>query len=184
MTTPTQPTGGANEPVVRRLSADDATAFQELRLFGLRESSSAYAASYEEEVDLPLAEVAARLVRPDSAVFGAFADGLVGTAGVYRQPHRKMRHRAHLWGVYVHPAARRRGVGLALMREALRFAEHDLEVRYLTLAVNLANQAAITLYQSCGFTNIGVERDLLLIDGVFHDDLRMVCDLRRSRDLA
>lgn len=180
MASPPDPNPDHDDTVVRRLTADDAAAFQELRLFALRESSSAFAASYEEEFDYPIAEVAARLMKPDSAVFGAFATGLVGTAGVYRQPQRKMQHRAHLWGVYVHPTTRRHGIGLALIRQALHFAQHDLEVRYVTLAVNLANEAAIALYRSCGFTDIGVERDLLLIDGVFHHDLRMVCDLRHQ----
>jgi len=43
---------------LRTLTPEDASVFQELRLQGLREAPTAFASSYEEECDTPLAAVA------------------------------------------------------------------------------------------------------------------------------
>ncbi|MBM4185850.1 MAG: GNAT family N-acetyltransferase [Gemmatimonadetes bacterium] len=162
---------------IRRLVETDAAEFQALRLLGLQESSQAFAASYEEEADTPMSAIAERLADPEAAVFGAFDPALIGVVGVYRQAKAKMRHHGHIWGMYVHPAARRRGVGRALVLEAVDFAATALRLRYLTLGVNVANRAAIDLYRSIGFVPIGVERDFLVVDGLFQDELHMRCDL-------
>src|SRR5262245_37670863 len=88
---------------IRARIADDAAAFQELRLFALRECPTAFSSSYEEECDIPLTRVGERLAAaPDRAVFGAFDNGtLVGMVGLLREQHRKLSHKAVVWGVYV-----------------------------------------------------------------------------------
>ena len=58
---------------IRALAPPDSTAFQALRLRGLRECPEAFASSYEEEVDTPLSEIERRLQpKTDSAIFGGF----------------------------------------------------------------------------------------------------------------
>ena len=45
-------------------------------------------------------------------VYGAFADGaLAGVVGYSRDPRVKNRHRGKVFGMYVAPEHRRRGVG-------------------------------------------------------------------------
>ncbi len=52
----------------------------------------------------------------DNFVFGAFDQGqLVGTAGFFRYPLAKARHKGRIWGVYVRESCRRRGIGRALL---------------------------------------------------------------------
>ncbi|MFI4867846.1 MAG: GNAT family N-acetyltransferase [Steroidobacterales bacterium] len=54
-----------------------------------------------------------------SAIFGAVKnDQWAGMVGVYRREGRKANHRAQLWGMFVTPVLRRRGVGLALLSAA------------------------------------------------------------------
>lgn len=55
----------------------------------------------------------------------------------------------------VSPAARGRGVGARLVREALRLAE-EAGSRTLRLDVLANNKAAASLYRSCGLTDLGV----------------------------
>jgi GNAT superfamily N-acetyltransferase len=116
--------------VIRPLDAADAAAFQALRLRGLREVPGAFGSTYEEEAGVPLDEVAARLARGaerEDVVFGAL-DGkgvLVGVAGLRRDSHRKARHRAHVWGMYVAPEARGRGLG-RLLNKTLSFFHNTL----------------------------------------------------------
>jgi RimJ/RimL family protein N-acetyltransferase len=160
---------------IRVLLAGDAAAFQELRLLALRECPTAFSSSYEEECDIPLMRVGERLgPGPDRAVFGAFDDGrLVGTVGLLRERHRKLSHKAFVWGVYVAPAFRKRGVGRRLLQAALDHAAAMSGLRQVTLGVNASNSASIALYISLGFEPYGVEKGFMLVDGVLHDEIYM-----------
>ncbi len=161
---------------VRRLAPTDAEQFQALRLRGLRECPTAFASSFEEEVDTPLAHFAERLApRRDGALFGWF-DGSVlrGVVGVQREGMAKLAHRAIIWGMYVAPEARRSGVGRHLAVHALEYAARDLGVRQVHLGVTTDNEAALTLYRSVGFAVYGTEPGYLSIDGDLHDEHLMV----------
>ena len=161
---------------MRALGADDAAAYQALRLQGLLESPSAFASSHEEERDTPVAAVAARLANQrQGCVFGAFDGGrLVGVVGLRRESFRKLAHKAHIWGMYVEPSARRFGIGRQLVARALEQATAMEGVRQVTLGVNAANAPAVGLYEAMGFVSFGREDGCLMVDGVLHDELHMV----------
>ena len=169
---------------LRVLEAGDVAAFTALRLGALQECPTAFSSSYEEECDIPLAQRAERMAPDrDHAIFGAF-DGqtLVGTVGLHRESHRKLAHKAVIWGVYVVPSFRQRGVGRLLLERALDHATSMPGLLQVTLGVNTENTAAIALYESLGFETFGVERGFMLVDGVLHDELHMaraVASLRR-----
>lgn len=64
----------------------------------------------------------------------------------------------HILNVAVHPDHRRHGIGLLLMREALREARaHAAEA--VTLEVRRTNASARRLYDSLGFEEVGVRRN-------------------------
>lgn len=168
---------------IRRLTPEDAAAFQSLRLAGLLAQPEAFGSSHAEEVDLPLEDVAQRLwPQPDRAVFGAFqGNALVGVAGLGREGMRHTRHKGLLWGLYVAPAARRQGQARALVRAVLSLAEEVPGMRQVNLCVNAGNAAAIALYASLGFQCFGLEREALCVSGQWHDELLMVCRLPLPR---
>jgi hypothetical protein len=90
---------------LRRLGADDAAAFQALRLEALAAHPCAFAATREEEAGQSLLDVAVHLER--QPVFGGFADGrLIGIAGFAIPAPAKKRHKGLLWGVYVREGRR------------------------------------------------------------------------------
>jgi RimJ/RimL family protein N-acetyltransferase len=162
---------------IRALSPTDASAFQALRLRGLRECPEAFASSYEEELDAPLAELEKRLQpRSDSAVFGAFkGSDLVALVGLQRESMAKLAHKSFIWGVYVAPEVRGNGVGAQIMGYALRYASEVLETRQINLGVNTKNSAALALYKRLGFVEFGLERGYLLVGGELQDEYQMVC---------
>lgn len=161
---------------IRDLVSEDARVFQALRLAALRECPSAFASSYEEEDEMPMAVVAERLVvKADRCVLGAWlGSDLVGMLGLQREEMRKLAHKAFIWGMYVAPSARRRGVGRQLIDQALVRASSMNGVHQINLGVNAANAEAIALYEAAGFTAFGVERGFMLLDGELHDELHMV----------
>src|SRR5688572_32283912 len=109
---------------LRTLDSSDVAAFRALRLAALRECPTAFSSSYEEERDIPLAHAAQRMAPDrDRAIFGAFDGGtLVGTVGLQRERKLKLAHKAVIWGVYVAPSFRQRGVGRLLLEHALAHA--------------------------------------------------------------
>jgi ribosomal protein S18 acetylase RimI-like enzyme len=171
---------------LRALEPGDAAAFKALRLAALKECPTAFSSSYEEECDLPLEEVARRLPPDrDRTIFGAFdSDDLVATVGLQRESHRKLAHKAFIWGVYVAPGFRRRGLGRRLLERALAHARSMPDLLQVTLGVNTANEAAIALYEALGFEQFGLERGFLRVDGVLHDELHMVLVLTRDSPRA
>lgn len=60
--------------------------------------------------------------------------------------------------VAVHPSQRKKGIGLALVREILTLGK-ELGLDYVTLEVRESNSPAISLYEKCGFRNMGTRRN-------------------------
>jgi ribosomal protein S18 acetylase RimI-like enzyme len=159
---------------IRQLTTEDASAYQALRLRALQESPTAFSSSYSDEMDRSPSEIAARVApAPDGSlcVFGAFAgDRLAGMLAFIRPRRAKLRHATEFAGMYVAPEFRRRGLGGALLDAALAHARSLPGVRQVKLAVNAANLAARSLYQSRGFTCFGVEPEALCVDGRYYDE--------------
>ena len=90
----------------------------------------------------------------DAAVFVAEgADGIVGRLSLGRDPHPASRHVADL-GLMVAAGHRRRGIGHALLEQAVAWAA-EVGVRKLELHVFPHNEGAIALYESFGFRREG-----------------------------
>jgi len=94
----------------------------------------------------------------DAAVFLAELPGdrIVGRLSLGRDPHPASRHVADL-GLMVAAGHRRRGVGRALLEQAVGWAR-DVDVRKLELHVFPHNTAAIALYERFGFRREGYRR--------------------------
>ncbi len=172
--------------LVRRLAPSDASAYQALRLAALRESPSAFSSSYEQESNTLPATIEAHMAPGSGRIrIGAF-DGaeLIGMVGVGRDEAPKVRHKAWVRGMYVAPEYRGKGVARRMMALALACAGALDGVRQVVLAVTAGNASAQALYESMGFTVYGREPDALLVDGVFYDDLQMMCRIDAAAALV
>lgn len=101
----------------------------------------------------------------DWAVLGAFAPDLVGSVGLFRDRHFKASHRVHVWGVYVSPSFRKRGVAEELMRASIDYARSLQGVEWILLSVSSAALGALRLYEKLGFVHWGTEPDALRHNG-------------------
>lgn len=94
---------------------------------------------------------------PDAVVLVAeTAEEIVGRLSISRDPHPASRHVADL-GLMVAAGHRRRGVGRALLLAAEEWAR-GAGIRKLELHVFPYNEAAIALYESCGYEREGYRR--------------------------
>jgi ribosomal protein S18 acetylase RimI-like enzyme len=155
---------------LRRLLPRDAALYRDIRLEALRLAPEAFSSTFARESGKGLAWFAARIER--APVFGAFVDGeLVGTAGFFVNPGRKEGHKGGLWGMYVRPAARNRGVGRQLVEAVSDHARQHVEL--LQLTVVSGNEAARRLYASLGFVEYGIEKNALKEGGGCWDEILM-----------
>ena len=164
---------------VRALTPEDAAAYLVLRREMLVDSPWAFASSVEDS-DFEPETLAAKLHEPGQAIVGGFdGERLVGAAGVYRDRHLKMAHRARVWGMYVTPPARGRGLGEKLLARAFEVARSWPGVDSVGLSVSANAPAALRLYQRLGFAEWGVEPATLVVDDVAYDEIHMVLVLGR-----
>ena len=168
--------------LIRRLTPTDAQAFQAFRLAALQEAPSAFGSSYEEEKDFPASIIEGRLaLKTDRGPFGAFVDGnLIGLVALGRENMNKLSHKALVWGMYVLPEFRGKGVARALLAEVLALARSIPEVTQVNLAVNASNSVAIRLYESAGFKKFGCEPNALCINGKYHDEVHMHLPINKT----
>lgn len=123
----------------------------------------------------------ARLRASDTqAVFGALtADGeLAAIAGARRDALVQVAHKAVLWGVFVAPAHRGKGLARRLIGAALTHVSRDWGIAQVNLCVNIENEPAKALYASLGFETFGVERRAMRVGDRFYDEQHMVRMLR------
>jgi ribosomal protein S18 acetylase RimI-like enzyme len=143
---------------IRELTPEDAGAYLRLRQQALASEPLAFLSSPQDDRASSVEAVRELLSRgPDSVIFGAFDEDLVGSVGVYREPELKAAHNAHVWGMYVAPDLRRRGAGRELLLAALEHARRLSGVVQVHLGVTDVASSARRLYESVGFRRWGTE---------------------------
>lgn len=156
---------------VRPIRPGEGALLREVRLAALAANPGAFLETYDEVAadsdDLWAARVAASTGEGDQLVLVALADGRpVGMAGIARDIGQRRRHRATLWGVWLDPACRGRGVGRRLVQEALDWAARA-GVRAVYLEVVENEDPSWSLYGRLGFVRREVDPFGAHVDGSF-----------------
>lgn len=172
--------------LIRPLVPADAHAYTAVRREALTDSPWAFSASPEDDLALDPAHIAKRLTESGFAIIGAFEeDGrLLGMAALMLNHRKKLAHRAHIWGVYVSPAARGRGLGETVMRKTLEIARGWPGVTSVSLSASVRSTRAISLYARLGFVPWGTEPGCLVLNGEAIDEIHMVAFLNGTTDQA
>jgi ribosomal protein S18 acetylase RimI-like enzyme len=168
-------------PYIRSLEISDAAALFELRRHALRDAPSAFLASPED--DLGSSEDAVRQLlgrAPESVVFGAWNQTLVGMLGFNRSSQIKSAHKAQLWGMFVIPSFRGRGLGEELLLAAIAHARVSDGITSMQLCVSESATSAKRLYERLGFRTWGVEPDAIRYQGQSFADHHMALSLTFS----
>jgi len=167
---------------IRLFTEQDAQTLWNLRMMALETDPWSFVDSPEELRAMSVQEFATRL-RADHAenfIVGAFEQGAaVGMVGCYQEVPLKRRHKAWIWGVFVAPAARGRGIAKSLMQAGIQRAKTIRGVEMLLLTVAVDQPAPRKLYASLGFRSFGVEPRGLKIGNDSHDEENMVLEFHR-----
>lgn len=156
--------------------------YSDLRLEGLIECPAAFTTDADSWERSPRSVLEAHLSpeRAHSPILGAWLgdEELIGLLGMNREQRRSVSHKAGLWGFYVAPHYRRRGVGRRLLTEMIGVATLA-GIRQLRAVVPTSSAEALSLLEDLGFERYGFERDGRLVDGVFHDQAYLVYPLEK-----
>lgn len=158
-------------PALRQLGAADAEAFSALRREVTADNPVPMGLTLDEELTRPLEGFRDQLSYPEpNAAFGAFVGPeLVGSAAVaWPSKFPSSRHKVTLWGTFVSPRYRRRGLARALVAKAIAHAKAN-GVRRINLTVFVPNEPAVCLYRSLGFVACGAEPEAVQIAGAYYD---------------
>lgn len=168
----------SEESNVRRLRVEDAASLVSLRREALEADPLAFGASIDDDRGLSLELVRTSLAdHEEQAVFGCLeGDRPIGMVGVTRASKVKRRHIGSVWGMYVTPRARSRGVGRALLDAAIQQARRWGLVQ-LQLGVTETASTAQRLYERAGFRGWGREPRALHWKGRFVDEHHLVLEL-------
>jgi len=145
---------------VRALHSSDALAYRALMLQGYAKDADAFATTAEERSAEPASWWLKRICDSNglSQGFGAFHEGsLVGGVAIEYSTKFKVRHQAHIVGMFVSEQHRRLGAGRALLQAAISHARGRPGVKLIALAVTEGNAEAVRLYSSAGFRQFGLE---------------------------
>lgn len=145
---------------IRTLIAADAPRYRELMLEAYTLAADAYTSTAQDRAREPdtwwvhrVADASGLTVSFAAEIEGA----LVGTVALEYASKPKTKHSALVIGMYVQAAARRLGIGRALLQTALAHAATRPGVEVVELTVTEGNASAIALYEAAGFRTWGTQ---------------------------
>jgi RimJ/RimL family protein N-acetyltransferase len=153
------------EVAIRAATLEDWEAYRDLRLAALRTDPGVFGSRFDDEARKTEEEWRERTLIADGATFLAFGDGrAVGTATA--APWNGLDRVLGLFGMWVEPAWRGRGVGASLVRAVLSFGRAQ---RYPTVQLWVAEgeEAPRRLYERCGFVDTGERHPIRDEPGAF-----------------
>ena len=159
----------------RRLAAADWKAFRDLRLSALKADPLAFGSTLQREEAYPkdrwMSWAESGALGGESATFVAEErpGRLVGMAGVFSD-----KGEYHVWGMWVSPEYRNRGLGRELLDQLLSWAESTNPGREVCLDVNPVQASAVRLYEARGFRSTGKTSPL------GHHEPAVVQEMRRA----
>lgn len=159
---------------IRTLQESDRPFYSQLWANALVEHNECFRISSSDE---PSPQIPTKFSR-ESFTLGAFINAeLVGSVSVERDMREKLKHKALLFRMFVHASAAGKGVGRALVKEALMEAKRVEGLKQLYLTVLDTNERARDLYASFGFAAFAYEPESVKINSAFVGELQMVCFL-------
>jgi len=166
---------------LRLLTEDDIDTLWSIRLRALQDNPEAFGSTYEETLQRGKESFRQRLRQPHTETFflGAFEnERLVGIVAFFRESGTKGQHKGYIISMYVAPEQRGRGIGKALVAEAIVQARTVPGLEQLLLAVVTTNTAARQLYRSLGFEVYGLEPRALKQGDHYWDEELMILHLQ------
>ena len=167
--------------IIRQLDSGDSKAYYEIRLAGLKLHPEAFgtgAEDWSKATDTQIIELLEKSSR-DDFVLGHFQDGkLIGVIGLKREKKHSVAHKGTVWGFFVMPDFRKRGIGEALLKALIEKTSSHEELKHLRAVVTVTRLNVAHLFESSGFTKYGLEPRGIKEGSNFYDQSYLMLKLR------
>ena len=129
---------------MKRLREDDWPDLRSMRLKALKSDSSVFASSYEKESAMTEADWKRRLqTENDAAIFLLYEDDVpVGMTGIGVDRNDSTKRRAILWGSWLEPRLRGKGLSHLMFAERIAWARQHPTIERITVFHRASNAAA------------------------------------------
>jgi len=154
--------------MIRALNENDVAAFIKIRCDSLQMSPSSFGADPRPETEMDVQTTRRDLANKNDSNFilGYFEGAeLAGIVGFIREQRLKTKHRSFIWGVFVYPAHRGKGIATQLMEETMQRAKRLEGLQKVTLSVTDTSLAARKVYEKLGFKEYAREPDAMRWEG-------------------
>lgn len=111
--------------------------------------------------------------RAKKVTFAEIDEKVVGIVGFYQEQKVKQKHIANVVGVYVLPEYRGMKIGYQLLAKVLEEIKKNEEIKVINLGVVDTQKAAMKLYKSFGFIEVGKIRYAVNVNGQYFDEYLM-----------
>ncbi|MFM8771192.1 MAG: GNAT family N-acetyltransferase [Candidatus Kapaibacterium sp.] len=168
------------ELTIRPLEIDDFAMFLEIQREALVQSPELFGSDYEWFESLSILSKEQRYEKymnfPYQYILGAVDDegNIAGMIGYSSADSSKTRHKGTVWGLFVRPEYRGKGVATIMVMSVLETAQDMLDVEQVQLAVSTQNEASYGLYLRLGFNVFGTELHAMKIGDSYVDEYHMV----------
>ncbi len=164
---------------IHLLTADDALAYQDLRLHSLRNDTHAFLSTYQNELKLHIDSFANHLDwayhPPYYGYFGLFKqEKLIGYVQVAKTHLEKQDHIASLHNLYLLPHHRGQGLATLLFEYVFDLLKKGEKVERVFISCRAKNKPAMALYKKLGFKRYAVKARSIKWDGEYDDEVEMV----------
>lgn len=141
---------------IRYLSSRDLDDFIRIRADSLKIDPLSFGGSSDQETDTKKARYNLDLDNSENFVLGYYySQEICGMIGFVRNTGMKTRHSGRIWGFFVYPDYRGRGMGWQLLTECIDRIRQIPAVEVVKLGVTNKAPAALRLYEKLGFQPYG-----------------------------
>ncbi len=157
---------------IRKLQPNESNSYRELRLQCLKNYPMHFTSNYydEQAKEKLFFQTNIEQSDPNNFVIGAFNnDALVGVSGFNRYDRRKIEHKGRIIQVYVNPDYQEQHIGSNLIKATIDEAFKIEEIEQIEIDVITSNANAEKLYKKIGFTEYGIQKNFMKVDGAYYD---------------
>ncbi|MCA1625255.1 MAG: GNAT family N-acetyltransferase [Acidobacteria bacterium] len=156
---------------IRQLTEDDWRDFSRVRLKALQTDPEVFGSNYEKESQMTEAEWRGRLQAKDNAIFLIYAGDMpIGMTGVSINWNDPTEKTALLWGSWLAPRARRKGLSELMYQTRINWAKQQPTVEKIIVSHRASNVASKYANQKHGFV-LTHKTEKVWTDGATEDEI-------------
>lgn len=166
--------GEVLKETIEILGPDQWQEYKTIRLNAFKTDPTSFSESHEREEKKTEPQLRSLLSDPNYKTYVAKIDDKIGAMVSYNVfVPQHVEHTAMISSVFTDPDFRRKGLSEKLMKKILSDLHSNGKIYRVRLSVGVAHTAARELYKKLGFTEFGVAKNEMKVDGKYYDQVHM-----------